>query len=95
MPPSPTPIAVKRSLRDIGEHLRTWRKLRGLTVAQVAERAGLARTTVTRIELDPGAVSIENLLRVARAVGVLDARARGLVVQAVMPVRRELGAVAG
>ena len=33
-----------------------------------------------------------------RAVGVLDARARGLVVQAVMPVmpaRRELGALVG
>lgn len=53
-------------------HLKTWRKLRGLTQAQVAERAGVARMTVHRLEAgDPG-VSLETFLRVLRAVGVLD-----------------------
>jgi transcriptional regulator with XRE-family HTH domain len=58
-------------MRRIGEELATWRRLRRLTAAQVAERAGLSRHTVMRLENGQGA-SLENLLRVARALGVLD-----------------------
>jgi transcriptional regulator with XRE-family HTH domain len=67
-----TPASVERSLRQIGEHLRTWRKLRGLTAAEVADRAGLAVTTVQRLENGKGA-TLENVARVARALGVMDA----------------------
>ena len=67
-----TPPAVQRSLRQVGENLRTWRKLRGLTAAEVADRAGLAVTTVQRLENGKGA-TLENVLRVARALGVMDA----------------------
>lgn len=81
-----TPVAVTRGLRDIGEHIRTWRKLRGLTVEQVAQRAGLSRGTVTRLELEPGAVSLENLLRVARALGVLES-----LPEALDPMRTDIG----
>lgn len=67
-----TPIAVRRATTEMAGHLKTWRKLRGLTQAQVAERAGVARMTVHRLEAgDPG-VSLETFLRVLRAVGVLD-----------------------
>lgn len=66
-----TPIAVASAERRIGEHLTTWRKLRQLTIAQVADRAGISRYTVMRLE-NGGGVSTENLLRVARALGVLD-----------------------
>ena len=72
-----TPAAVQRSLRQVGEHLRTWRKLRGLTAAEVADRAGLAVTTVQRLENGKGA-TLENVLRVARALGVMDALATAL-----------------
>jgi transcriptional regulator with XRE-family HTH domain len=66
-----TPVAVSSASRRIGEHLTTWRKLRQLTAAQVADRAGISRYTVMRLENGDGA-SMENLLRVARALGVLD-----------------------
>lgn len=66
-----TPPAVAGAQRRIGEHLATWRKLRQLTAAQVADRAGISRHTVMRLENGDG-VSMENLLRVARALGVLD-----------------------
>jgi transcriptional regulator with XRE-family HTH domain len=66
-----TPVAVASAERRIGEHLTTWRKLRQLTAAQVADRAGISRHTVMRLENGDG-VSMENLLRVARALGVLD-----------------------
>lgn len=56
----------------------TWRKLRGLTQQQVVKRAGVSHTTVRRLEHGEGGVSVENLLRVLRALGVLDAVPRAL-----------------
>lgn len=80
-----TPAAVASSQRRIGEHLVTWRKLRQLTAAQVADRAGISRHTVMRLENGEGA-SVENLLRVARALGVLD-----VLVAALDPYATDLG----
>jgi transcriptional regulator with XRE-family HTH domain len=71
MTASTTPIAVTSGLRRIGEELATWRRLRRLTAAQVADRAGISRHTVMRLEHGDGA-SMESVLRVARALGVLD-----------------------
>ena len=69
---TPTPPPVRRAARDIGEHFVAWRKLRGLTIEQVADRAGVSVNTVGRLGTDPGSVSVENLLRIARALGILD-----------------------
>jgi transcriptional regulator with XRE-family HTH domain len=66
-----TPGAVSRSLREFGQHLSTWRKLRDLTAVEVADRAGVGVNTVLRLERGEGA-TLENVLRVARALGVLD-----------------------
>lgn len=68
---SRTPLAVANGQRRIGEQLATWRRLRRLTAAQVADRAGLSRHTVMRLENGEGA-SLESMLRIARALGVLD-----------------------
>lgn len=65
------PLPVRRALSGIGDDLRTWRRLRGLTVVEVAERADVARSTVLRLEAGRGA-GLEAVLRVARALGVLD-----------------------
>lgn len=66
------PPQLRRSLRSLSENLRTWRKLRGLTQAQLADRSDVARTTLIRLESGDGGVSTENLLRVLRGLGVLD-----------------------
>lgn len=66
-----TPSAVTRALRDLGDDLSTWRRLRRLTAAEVADRAGVGVSTVQRLEGGQGA-TLENLLRVARALGVLE-----------------------
>jgi transcriptional regulator with XRE-family HTH domain len=71
MAESRTPGAVVGGQRRIGEDLATWRRLRRLTAAQVADRAGISRHTVMRLENGEGA-SLENVLRIARALGVLD-----------------------
>jgi transcriptional regulator with XRE-family HTH domain len=74
---SRTPIAVADGRRRIGEQLATWRRLRRLTAAQVADRAGLSRHTVMRLENGEGA-SLDSVLRVARALGVLDSFVKSL-----------------
>ena len=74
---SKTPMVVSRALERLGQDLASWRKLRRLTVAEVADRAGLGGSTVTRLENGRGA-SLENVLRVARALGVLEQVAASL-----------------
>jgi transcriptional regulator with XRE-family HTH domain len=66
------PPAVARAARDLSEDLVTWRKLRGLTQAQLADRAGIARDTLSRLENGESGVSLETVLRVLRALGLLD-----------------------
>lgn len=85
MATSRTPAAVSRSMRKLGEDLNTWRKLRRLTVDQVADRAGVGRTTVLRLEAGGGS-TLENLLRVARALGVMEGLA-----EAVDPYNTDVG----
>jgi transcriptional regulator with XRE-family HTH domain len=80
-----TPAAVVRSMRVMGEDLSIWRKLRRLTVEEVAERAGVGRTTVLRLEAGRGS-TLENALRVARALGVLE-----LLTKAVDPYATDVG----
>lgn len=67
----PTPPAVTRAMSDVGESLRVWRRLRELTVAETADRAGVGVSTLQRLEHGQGG-TVESLLRVARALGVLD-----------------------
>ena len=80
-----TPVTVARALDELGRDVSTWRKLRHLTVEQVADRAGISRSTVLRLERGQGA-SVENLLRVARALGVLD-----LLTKALDPYATDVG----
>jgi DNA-binding XRE family transcriptional regulator len=52
------PLPVRRALDDVASELSGWRKLRGLTQAQLADRAGVERKTVARLEHGDGTVSI-------------------------------------
>ena len=81
-----TPAPVRRSLRSLSESIATWRKLRGLTQAQLAERADVSRGVIRRLEAADGGVSLENLLRILRALGIQD-----LLTQAVDPLASDIG----
>jgi transcriptional regulator with XRE-family HTH domain len=63
---------VRRALRSLGEEVVTWRKLRGLTQTQLADRSGVSRNTLNRLERGDGGISTENLLRILRGLGILD-----------------------
>jgi transcriptional regulator with XRE-family HTH domain len=69
---------VRRALRSLGEEIVTWRKLRGLTQVQLADRSGASRNTLNRLERGDGGISTENLFRILRALGILDNLARAL-----------------
>jgi DNA-binding XRE family transcriptional regulator len=72
------PPPLRRALANIAADVAVWRKLRGLTQAQLADRAGVSRDTLARLEGGEGGISLENLLRVLRALGVLDSLTRAL-----------------
>ena len=68
----PVPARTLRSAQNLGDQLRTWRKLQSLTIEQLAARAGVNRETVSRLEHGDVAVGMGTLLNVARALGILD-----------------------
>jgi transcriptional regulator with XRE-family HTH domain len=74
----PTPVPVRRALRRLAGDAVTWRKLQRLTQAQVADRAGVNVNTVRSLESGEGTVSLENTLRIVRALGSLDRLAAAL-----------------
>ena len=74
----PTPLPVQRTLRQLGDDFVTWRKLQRLTAAQVADRAGVHVNTLRSLEHGKGSISLENTLRIARALGLLDKLASAL-----------------
>ncbi|WP_395656516.1 helix-turn-helix domain-containing protein [Nocardioides sp.] len=66
--------------------MAAWRKLQGLTAEQVADRAGLSRGTLRRLENGETSVGLDVLLNVARVLGALDR-----VVEALDPYETDLG----
>ena len=77
---------LDRQRAELGAHVRGWRMVLGLTAEQVAERAGITRDTLRKIETgDPG-VGFGNVVQVLRAVGVLDQ-----VVAAADPLNSDIG----
>lgn len=79
-------VRVRRAAAQLGEHVVTWRKLQGLTAEQLAERAGISRGTLRRVEHGDPAVGAGALLSVLRALGQLDR-----MVEALDPYDTDLG----
>ncbi|MEN2469165.1 helix-turn-helix transcriptional regulator [Burkholderia sp. GS2Y] len=58
------------TLADVGEMLREARRTAGLSQRELAERAGVARTTLARMEtLARGDMSVSALVRLLEAAG--------------------------
>lgn len=76
---------VTRALVRLGEEFGTWRRLRRLTVEEVADRADVGMRTVARLE-DGQGVTLENALRIAPALGVLD-----VLLEALDPYASDIG----
>lgn len=68
----PTPTKTRLAAKDIGESVTTWRKLRGLTMQQLADKANASRATISRLENGGPSVSFETVLNVATMLGIMD-----------------------
>lgn len=66
-PPFP---GAARQLAALGERLRLARKRRRLPAALMAERVGISRDTLHRLERGEAAVSLGTCLRVLRVLGL-------------------------
>lgn len=77
---------IDRELVTFGEHVRGWRMVLGLTAQQVAERAGITRDALRKIETGDPSVSFRSTAQVLRALGILDA-----AVEAVDPLNSDIG----
>lgn len=74
----PTPVRTVLSAREMGESIAAWRKMRGLTVQQLAEKANASRGTITRLEHGDPSVSLATFLNVCNVLGVTDAVQRAV-----------------
>jgi transcriptional regulator with XRE-family HTH domain len=75
-----------RSAADIGADLTGWRKILGLTAEQVADRADVTRATLRKLEHGDPSVGFHVVLRVARALGVLET-----ITESLDPLKTDLG----
>ncbi len=62
--------ASRRQLAAFGERLRLARKRRKISTVLMAERAGISRDTLNRVEKGDPAVSLGTYLRVLRVLGL-------------------------
>ena len=67
-----TTQSVLEASSEIGEHLKTWRKIYQLKSTQVAQRAGISAGTLRKLENGDPSVSAAALLEVARSLGLLE-----------------------
>lgn len=67
----PLPSPVGRALAKFGRDVGLARRRRRLTQASLAERAGIARKTLTRLESGDPRVSLENVARVLFVLGAI------------------------
>ena len=66
-----TRIPVARAMRKLGEDLKNARKRRRITTKLAAERAGISRTTLTKIEKGDVGVSMGAYAHVLFILGVI------------------------
>jgi transcriptional regulator with XRE-family HTH domain len=64
-------LATEKEIRmELGVRLRRQRLTKGLTLETLAERAGIGRATLQRLETS-GDCTFENLIRTAQALGLV------------------------
>ncbi len=66
-----TPLPVKRALRKLGYDLRDARKRRRIPMRLAAERAGISRATLSKIEKGDAGVSLGAYARILFVLGMI------------------------
>lgn len=66
-------VRRERLQRELGENIRRWRKVNGVTASELAERAFITRATLRDIEKGTGTARTDSLFAVLIALGIADA----------------------
>jgi len=66
------PIPVQRALRKLGQDIRDGRRRRRIPMALMAERAGMVRVTLAKIEKGDPSVSLGGYASVLFVLGLID-----------------------
>ena len=66
-----TPIPVKRALKKLGHDLSDARKRRRIPMQLAAERAGISRTTLSKIEKGEEGVSFGSYAKIIFVLGMI------------------------
>ncbi|MGU3409451.1 helix-turn-helix transcriptional regulator [Microbacterium sp. M1A1_1b] len=67
----------RRQLAALGENVRRWRAINGMSAAELADRAAVSRQTLRAIEAGEGG-RIDSLFAVLGALGIADAAVAGI-----------------
>ena len=72
MPRTPIPVLpnARKQLAALGDRLRLARRRRGLSTVLMAERVGISRDTLNRVEKGDAVVSIGTYQRALRVLGL-------------------------
>lgn len=65
------PAAPVQTAGQLSAHLKSLRKARGMTQAELGQRIGVKQVRIADIERNPGAISVEQFIEIIHA---LDAR---------------------
>lgn len=68
----PTPMRTRLAAKSIGESITTWRKLRGITMEELAQKANTTRATIGRLEHGDPSVSLSTFLNVCGTLGLIE-----------------------
>lgn len=67
-----TSPARKRQLERLGENVRAWRRLQGLSASELARRAHVTRDTLRAIEEGTGSPRLDSVMAVISALGFVE-----------------------
>jgi transcriptional regulator with XRE-family HTH domain len=68
--PAPSPSPGQTLVREVGANLRTLRVAQGLTLAEVARRAGISQGMLSRLETGAVSPSLDTVASLAAALGI-------------------------
>ena len=74
----PPDFKSEQALGIVGNHIATWRRLHDLTQDKVAQRAGVSRGAVVRLENGHPGVSLDVFVRVLSVMKSLDSMLEGV-----------------
>ena len=68
----PIPIKSRIAAKTIADNLVTWRKLQAITSQELADRAGVSRDTISKLEHGDPTVSFATVINVCNVLGITD-----------------------